>query len=799
MVLNSFISGFRDLIVTPSVALMNSPTDPSRVGIGVAKGTLSLFSHSTSGFFGFASKVSAAAGQGLATLSLDKKYRSWHREAVVSEASNLNRTWKRRGVQNAGQMIVRPVADITMGVTSGVAGLIISPISGFKKAGGKGFAFGMVSGVAGCVVKPTVGVLDALSHFTGSIHDIAKSVNVLEKRVQPTIRYRLPYVFGTHKILTPYDDNKARATQLLRLFPSKKRRGIPTPTEIVIHVEVLPNLGVDTYGIVTNLRLILLRVKKEQSGSLATSFCWQVSLVGDSGISSEVLEHGHNGVALTINVKKTPKPSEAESVDDGAAASVSMDDNLGFDSNVSDIGGEMDHGHGTSRGKQGELLEWFTVVAEYQHRRQLCRLHNAVSCISGNFEAVIRDKPLGRAGSSEGYTSFGIFHFEDKESSQIQLSTPGYMQESFDSLPWCEDFVTAGPDWLTEAQEVAYNTVEDADWDALVTQSAEQTTPAVTEGKKSARRLTRWLVGRLPTIHDAGSEQSYETPVKFVTTTPIQSSEDEGPMPESNEHAISVTALVESSRPRSSSAETNSSDFESCRSSIDSSDNVVGLASLEQQSRDRRRGRRIRRSLSDGDGDTPQRDSSFSPVQPNALLESSQPLRAPRVMSNQFVGDSINEAMPDTRSSISAARMERMEALMEQLVIFSTEQAITHARGPAQSHSSHATGSVSEDDMWEEIQILRKQLREQAKRETQSVTQIEGLRAELADLRHQVATGGSVSAHSSEAAAISIKEIIHGTEQAVIEEEEEGNFADEFEETEEGEEEDFADAKQSPK
>ena len=68
MVLNSFISGFRDLIVTPSVALMNSPTDPSRVGIGVAKGTLSLFSHSTSGFFGFASKVSAEAAKGFGVI-----------------------------------------------------------------------------------------------------------------------------------------------------------------------------------------------------------------------------------------------------------------------------------------------------------------------------------------------------------------------------------------------------------------------------------------------------------------------------------------------------------------------------------------------------------------------------------------------------------------------------------------------------------------------------------------------------------------------------------------------------------
>jgi vacuolar protein sorting-associated protein 13A/C len=37
MLVTSFFSGIRDLIVTPHTAIMNSPRDPSRLGIGVAK------------------------------------------------------------------------------------------------------------------------------------------------------------------------------------------------------------------------------------------------------------------------------------------------------------------------------------------------------------------------------------------------------------------------------------------------------------------------------------------------------------------------------------------------------------------------------------------------------------------------------------------------------------------------------------------------------------------------------------------------------------------------------------------
>ena len=85
ILLASFFSGLRDLVVEPLMAIIRSPTDPSRVGLGFAAGTLSLFSHSTSGFFGFIAKVSAAAGQAVSTLSMDAEFRDWHRDHVSTQ------------------------------------------------------------------------------------------------------------------------------------------------------------------------------------------------------------------------------------------------------------------------------------------------------------------------------------------------------------------------------------------------------------------------------------------------------------------------------------------------------------------------------------------------------------------------------------------------------------------------------------------------------------------------------------------------------------------------------------------
>ena len=170
MLLGSFVSGVRDLVVTPSVAFLRSPTNPSLVGIGVAKGTLSLFSHSTSGIFGFIAKTTAAAGQAAAMLSLDPEYREWHRERVVTEATNLNREWKKRGVKSVSAMMTKPVGDVVLGVVLGVSGLFSSPYKGFRDGGKIGLVKGVAIGGIGLITKPIVGILDAFAHFTASVH-----------------------------------------------------------------------------------------------------------------------------------------------------------------------------------------------------------------------------------------------------------------------------------------------------------------------------------------------------------------------------------------------------------------------------------------------------------------------------------------------------------------------------------------------------------------------------------------------------------------------------------------------------
>jgi len=62
MVLSSFATGLRDFFLQPSQELKNIRTNPSRFGVGILKGTLSLFSNSASGVFGFASHLGATFG-----------------------------------------------------------------------------------------------------------------------------------------------------------------------------------------------------------------------------------------------------------------------------------------------------------------------------------------------------------------------------------------------------------------------------------------------------------------------------------------------------------------------------------------------------------------------------------------------------------------------------------------------------------------------------------------------------------------------------------------------------------------
>jgi hypothetical protein len=123
----------------------------------LSQGTLSFFSYGASGIFGYASKVAAAAGQAIASISLDSEFRDWHNDKVVVAATNLNREWKRRGVQNISQILTRPLIDIMLGTVGGISGIVISPAKGFQRNGTQGLLIGTAAGLVGVFAKPTVG------------------------------------------------------------------------------------------------------------------------------------------------------------------------------------------------------------------------------------------------------------------------------------------------------------------------------------------------------------------------------------------------------------------------------------------------------------------------------------------------------------------------------------------------------------------------------------------------------------------------------------------------------------------
>ena len=492
---SSFVSGVRDLVAAPTSAFLKSPTNVNQVGIAVGMGTLSFFSHSTSGIFGFAAKMSAAAGQAAAVLSLDKEFSQWHRENVVHEVTNLNRAWKQRGIQNLPEMLIRPLGDIFVGLAMGASGLILSPYKGFKRGGGAGFVRGLAVGAAGAVAKPLVGVLDAFTHFSATAHDVAKSVNVLERRYQPALKLRFPYTFGPMNILCPFDPVAARSVYLLQSFPVKRKhlKHQTHTKEVLVHAEVLHmEAGVDTYAIATTIRIALIRQKKDANGNLLPTICWEVFHGDNTQVASTISDHGHNGVALTItrrvtadkgeeikgskfkkpklvsDVLNTPTFSSALSMESAFsdvesydAAAIDETYDFGETEGTEHFGNvelketEPDPTFDQGATKKGEdVVKWFTVLAEYQHRPQLTRLHNVISSLVGEFSAIIRDRSVFGASEQEGVTRFGVFSFEKPTVDQRSIAASNAaLIISLEALPWIHGQVFERIERLPKAKQ----------------------------------------------------------------------------------------------------------------------------------------------------------------------------------------------------------------------------------------------------------------------------------------------------------------------------------------------------------
>ena len=153
MVLTSFRTGLKDFFLQPTRELKHITRNPSRVGVGVLKGTLSLLSNSTSGIFGFFSNLGATVGHTATMLTLDEHYRQLHAEQKAAQQRHYDR-WKKKGFGHVTLMVSRPVHDVVFGVISASTGIFTEPYRGAKKDGLKGFTKGTAIGVIGIVVKP---------------------------------------------------------------------------------------------------------------------------------------------------------------------------------------------------------------------------------------------------------------------------------------------------------------------------------------------------------------------------------------------------------------------------------------------------------------------------------------------------------------------------------------------------------------------------------------------------------------------------------------------------------------------
>jgi len=833
MLFTSVFSGVRDLVMTPSMAFMRSPTDASGVGIGVAKGALSLFSHSSSGFFGFWAKVSAAAGQGLAYLTFDPDYRDWHRDRIVTEAANLNREWKRRGVQNARSMVLRPATDLLLGIAGGALSIIISPIKGYRRGGCPGFARGIASGITGTMVKPLIGVLDAMVHVTSSIHDISKSVNVLDKRRQPALRLRLPYHFGIMFILAPFDEVSSRAVYLLKYFPLKRSR-LPSSEygEVLVHVEVLPNISADTYMIVSNCRVILIRLRRDSSaGSLAPSLCWEVPLNGESKVSSRLSEHGHSGIALTLTASK----SSATEFENPAARRMSADlasldtsgelDDQGdapvdsgppsekAESSAFDFNGQVvGEYHGSTRGEKGELLQWYSVLAEYDYRPQLARLHNAVSCIGRDFEAIIRDPSLGRPASTDGYTSFGMFFFEatDFDSIPRSLEVSHNIITSLGCLPWIdkETFVEAenkppaeqvhflarqrdrdfqeelqlargdgGPDWLAVA--LAEATFLNANPEEPIETSDDMEEGEGETGSKTGvaglpKKIRRWAASPLPTIHDGKILETTTEVLQFMN--PFRKTDD-GSSANDASRADMTTPKSSGRRKKRYTKDATSGTGES--SPLDGFE--ISVPDDDAMTPSLREGESFYTAATSLENSTPFRWSSTttsgsdsSKPEPKQMIfddeideeadwkrpefQVSDSLVKSDTMASEKPIKAISEVGSDAPPSDD--RLGRMEGLMERLLIFSSERALADAMqagAPAvAADATPAKGNVPADagQLYKEIADLRAQLRVQADKDILTDRAVEELREEIAAMKGRALAGHHVTATSSSSSSI---------------------------------------------
>ena len=441
MALNSIMTGVRDFLFEPSMALLKSQHNPSELGLGVVRGALSLVSNSASGVFGFASKFSASFGQLAAVLSMDKKFQIKHKEDLIDYAH----TKKQPGTKHIIFMTSRPIKDVGKGILRAATGVITEPYKGAKKNGVLGLAKGVGIGTIGIVAKPLVGIFDAFSHATDSINYIAQSVNILDKKDAPIQKRRLSYIFGINNILIPFDPVSARSVDLIRRLPVSsggrgsihKKRSDSLEEFLIIGELLSMDPETDLYIVLTSKRLVLFEIRTG-NGVMNTSIRYIFAFNHRNNISSAIDKEGYSGVALcilernrTIDFSHVKTPTEkhgSKMARSGSKSNLILKQGskqLTNESGMMSEGLELGSGDGFTKRtakhffthdprKDHDDVDRYVQVfmGEFRHQPNLVRIHNAICCLSGEFDRVLHENFACTDGRDEGIFKFGNMRFQ---------------------------------------------------------------------------------------------------------------------------------------------------------------------------------------------------------------------------------------------------------------------------------------------------------------------------------------------------------------------------------------------------
>ena len=289
-------------------------------------------------------------------------------------------------------------------------------------------------------------------------------------------------------MLLPFRQVDSRSAQLLISHPLKK--GTKHGEEVIIASEALSvGTRVDKYIVITSMRACLFKVKVvDGQGFMTSSIEWQVIFDESSQIKCSLGSKGHSGFILVISrysqgYKGSMSEAAAMYCEESSERLGTADMDL---SSLGDRGSQVDMPKSAfyPSGVGFRLLPWPTAPTEGEHvtrfvvegngkqRQPLIRIHNAVCCLAGDFESLIREGHR-RNGTSDITSFCEVMTFERRGGPKRAVNRDdNFLFASLEESPWTQlddhfepiefglppdESCSSIPAWLSKARERAHN------------------------------------------------------------------------------------------------------------------------------------------------------------------------------------------------------------------------------------------------------------------------------------------------------------------------------------------------------